>query len=124
MGGQPPIPTVSLITFTTPGEMTSTRTRFSVASHIGKQRRPKRNEPGKIQREKIIHSFLNWKFGASPAFQGHQKQLTSIDQNMVAASQQPTAEQTRVMDTVPASLNARPSLQQCKFFLLLFLPYN
>lgn len=124
MGGQPPIPAVSFITFTKPEEMTSTKTRFSVASHIGKQRRLKRNEPGRIQREKIIHSFLSWKFGASPALQDHQKQLASIDQDLVAAYQQPIAEQRRVLDNVPASLNARPSLQQCKFFLLLSLPYK
>lgn len=104
----------SFLTFTTPEEMVSARTRSTVLKHTARFRRSRRLKIAHFQPERIVGSFHRWRASEAPALRdsGHQSKHTRGE---AAQYQQAMVEIRRALNSVPACLEARPSLQQCKY---------
>jgi hypothetical protein len=104
----------SFITFTTPEEMRSARTRSTVTKHTARFRRSRRAKFVHFQPENIVQSFHRWRVNAAPALRDRLHQSRN-SQDEVTQYQQMMVEIGRVSNSLPISLEARPSLQQCKY---------
>ncbi|KAK5056614.1 hypothetical protein LTR84_012146 [Exophiala bonariae] len=109
---QPLVTSDSFITFNGPEEMTSAKVRSQTASYIGRYRRQKRTKDALVRRDGVIQGFLSWRHGTAPIIQHRQKQLTATTHDKARYDPQDVVTLRRVLNAVPASLNAGISLQQ------------
>jgi hypothetical protein len=102
----------SFLTFTTPNEIAAVSSRKIVASNASRYGRRQRRKIVNVQPDAIVRSFLLWR-NSFMQTRDHKRQSTSGNQ-LQAEIPQGVVELGRMLSSVPASMQPRPSLQQCK----------